>query len=161
LEEKGIGRPSTYASIISTIQDRKYAEKADGRFAPTETGRTVNDFLMKGFPDLINVDFTSHMEMELDEVEEGNKPWVTAVREFYGTFTTDLEKAKTIPGPKDTVEPPTDIPCEKCGRMMEIKWGRNGKFLACPAYKDKPPARTRRTLRSSRTAPLKLSRRSN
>ena len=84
LEEKGIGRPSTYASIISTIQDRKYAEKVDGRFAPTETGRTVNDFLMKGFPDLINVDFTSHMEEELDEVEEGNKPWVTAVREFYG-----------------------------------------------------------------------------
>ena len=116
LEEKGIGRPSTYASIISTIQDRKYAEKVDGRFAPTETGRTVNNFLMKGFPDLINVDFTSHMEEELDEVEEGNKPWVTAVREFYGTFTMDLEKAKTIPGPKDTVEPPTDIPCEKCGQ---------------------------------------------
>jgi DNA topoisomerase I len=123
------------------IKERKYAEKTDGRFAPTETGRTVNDFLMKGFPDLINVDFTSHMEEELDEVEEGNKPWVTAVREFYGTFATDLEKAKTIPGPKDTVEPPTDIPCEKCGRMMEIKWGRNGKFLACPAYKDKPPCK--------------------
>jgi DNA topoisomerase-1 len=141
LEEKGIGRPSTYASIISTIQDRKYAEKVDGRFGPTETGRTVNDFLLKGFPDLINVDFTSHMEEELDAVEEGNKPWVTAVREFYGTFTTDLEKAQTIPGPKDTVEPPTDLPCEKCGKMMEIKWGRNGKFLACPAYKDKPPCR--------------------
>jgi DNA topoisomerase-1 len=141
LEEKGIGRPSTYASIISTIQDRKYAEKVDGRFGPTETGRTVNDFLLKGFPDLINVDFTSHMEEELDAVEEGNKPWVTAVREFYGTFTTDLEKAQTIPGPKDTVEPPTDLPCEKCGKMMEIKWGRNGKFLACPAYKDKPPCK--------------------
>ncbi len=141
LEEKGIGRPSTYASIISTIQDRKYVEKTEGRFVPTETGRTVNDFLMKGFPDLINEDFTSHMEEELDEVEEGSKEWVAAVRDFYGPFTKDLEKAKTIPGPKDTVEPPTDIPCEKCGRMMEIKWGRNGKFLACPGYKEDPPCK--------------------
>jgi len=156
LEEKGIGRPSTYASIISTIQDRKYAEKVEGRFAPTETGRTVNDFLLKGFPDLINVDFTSHMEEELDEIEEGNKPWVTAVREFYGTFSTDLEHAKTIPGPKDTVEPPTDIPCEKCGRMMEIKWGRNGKFLACPAYKDKPPCKNTQNFEKLEDGTIKI-----
>jgi DNA topoisomerase-1 len=141
LEEKGIGRPSTYAAIISTIQDRKYVEKVEGRFIPTETGRTVNDFLMKGFPEIVNVDFTSHLEEELDEVEEGNKPWVEAVRDFYEPFTREMARAKTIPGPKDTVEPPTDIPCEKCGRMMEIKWGRNGKFLACPAYKDKPPCK--------------------
>ncbi|HKY73637.1 MAG TPA: type I DNA topoisomerase [Nitrospira sp.] len=141
LEEKGIGRPSTYAAIISTIQERKYVEKVDGRFVPTETGKTVNDFLLKGFPDVVNVDFTSQLEAELDEVEEGNKPWVDAVRDFYDPFTADLEKAKGIPGPKDTVEPPTDIPCEKCGRMMEIKWGRNGKFLACPGYKDDPPCK--------------------
>jgi DNA topoisomerase-1 len=141
LEEKGIGRPSTYAAIISTIQERKYVEKVDGRFFPTETGKTVNDFLLKGFPDVVNVDFTSQLEAELDEVEEGNKPWVDAVRDFYDPFTADLEKAKSIPGPKDTVEPPTDIPCEKCGRMMEIKWGRNGKFLACPGYKDDPPCK--------------------
>jgi len=141
LEEKGIGRPSTYASIISTIQDRKYVEKVDGRFLPTETGRTVNDFLLKGFPDVVNVDFTSQLEAELDEVEEGNKPWVDAVRDFYDPFAIDLEKAKSIPGPKDTVEPPTNIPCEKCGRMMEIKWGRNGKFLACMGYKDDPPCK--------------------
>ena len=141
LEEKGIGRPSTYAAIISTIQDRKYVEKLEGRFQPTETGRTVNDFLLKGFPDVVDVDFTSHLEAELDEVEEGNKLWVDAVRDFYNPFTADLEKAKTIPGPKDTVEPPTDIPCEKCGKMMEIKWGRNGKFLACPGYKDDPPCK--------------------
>ena len=141
LEEKGIGRPSTYAAIISTIQDRKYVEKVEGRFLPTETGRTVNDFLLKGFPDVVNVDFTSQLEEELDEVEEGNKPWVDAVRDFYNPFAADLEKAKSIPGPKDTVEPPTDIPCEKCGRMMEIKWGRNGKFLACPGYKDDPPCK--------------------
>jgi len=156
LEEKGIGRPSTYASIISTIQDRKYAEKVDGRFGPTETGRTVNDFLMKGFPDLINVDFTSHMEEELDAVEEGTKPWVTAVREFYGPFTTDLEKAKTIPGPKDVVEPPTDLPCEKCGKMMEIKWGQNGKFLACPAYKDKPPCKNTQNFEKLEDGTIKI-----
>ena len=141
LEEKGIGRPSTYAAIISTIQERKYVEKVDGRFLPTETGRTVNDFLLKGFPDVVNVDFTSQLEAELDEVEEGNKPWVDAVRDFYDPFTADLEKAKTIPGPKDTVEPPTNIPCERCGRMMEIKWGRNGKFLACSGYKEDPPCK--------------------
>jgi DNA topoisomerase-1 len=141
LEEKGIGRPSTYAAIISTIQDRKYVEKTEGRLVPTETGKTVNDFLMKGFPELVNVDFTSHLEEQLDEVEEGSKPWVTAVRDFYAPFTREMERAKTIPGPKDTVEPPTDIPCEKCGKMMEIKWGRNGKFLACPGYKDDPPCK--------------------
>jgi DNA topoisomerase-1 len=141
LEEKGIGRPSTYASIISTIQDRKYVEKVDGRFAPTETGKTVNEFLMKGFPDLLDTEFTSQMEEQLDAVEEGNKPWVTAVREFYTPFTRDMEHAQSIPGPKDIVEPPTDIPCEKCGRMMEIKWGRNGKFLACPGFKEEPPCK--------------------
>ncbi|MBH0202428.1 MAG: type I DNA topoisomerase [Nitrospira sp.] len=141
LEEKGIGRPSTYAAIISTIQDRKYVEKTEGRLVPTETGKTVNDFLMKGFPELINVDFTSQLEEQLDEVEEGSKPWVTAVRDFYTPFTREMERAKTIPGPKDIVEPPTNIPCEKCGRMLEIKWGRNGKFLACPAYKDDPPCK--------------------
>jgi DNA topoisomerase I len=141
LEEKGIGRPSTYAAIISTIQDRKYVEKTEGRLVPTETGKTVNDFLLKGFPQLINVDFTSQLEEQLDAVEEGNKQWVAAVRDFYAPFTVEMERAKTIPGPKDIVEPPTNIPCEKCGRMLEIKWGRNGKFLACPAYKDDPPCK--------------------
>ncbi len=141
LEEKGIGRPSTYAAITSTIQDRKYVDKVEGRFVPTETGLTVNDFLVKGFPDILNVDFTSLMEQELDEIEEGEKPWVTAVRDFYGPFSKDVKNAQKIPGPKDIVEPPTNIPCEKCGRMMEIKWGRNGKFLACPGYKDDPPCK--------------------
>ena len=141
LEEKGIGRPSTYASIISTIQERKYVEKVEGRFAPTETGLTVNDFLVKGFPDILNVDFTSLMEKELDEVEEGEKTWVAVVRDFYEPFAKDMAKAKTIPGPKDIVEPPTNIRCEKCGRMMEIKWGRNGKFLACPGFQDDLPCK--------------------
>jgi len=156
LEEKGIGRPSTYAAIISTIQDRKYVEKTEGRLVPTETGRTVNDYLMKGFPELINVDFTSHLEEQLDEVEEGNKPWVTAVRDFYTPFTKELERAKTIPGPKDTVEPPTDIPCEKCGRMLEIKWGRNGKFLACPGYKDDPPCKNTQNFEKLEDGTIKI-----
>lgn len=141
LEEKGIGRPSTYAAIIYTIQDRKYVEKVEGRFLPTETGRTVNDFLLKGFPDLLDTEFTSHMEEQLDEVEEGAKPWVSAVREFYAPFVKEMELAQSIPGPKDIVEPPTNLPCEKCGRMLEIKWGRNGKFLACPGYKEDPPCK--------------------
>ncbi len=141
LEDKGIGRPSTYASICSTIQERKYVEKLDGRFAPTETGTIVNDFLVRGFPDILDVDFTSRMETELDEVEDGAKAWVEAVRDFYVPFSKDMDKAQDLPGPKDTVEPPTHVPCEKCGRMMEIKWGRNGKFLACPGYKDDPPCK--------------------
>jgi DNA topoisomerase-1 len=142
LEEKGIGRPSTYAAIISTIQDRKYVEKTEGRFVPTEVGRTVNDFLVAGFPDVVNVDFTSQMEKELDEIEEGGKEWVAAVRDFYRPFSKDMEKAGSLPGPKDQVEPPTNILCDKCGKhMMEIKWGRNGKFLACPGYKEDPPCK--------------------
>ena len=156
LEEKGIGRPSTYAAIISTIQDRKYVEKTEGRLVPTETGKTVHDYLMKGFPELINVDFTSHLEEQLDEVEEGSKPWVTAVRDFYTPFTKELERAKTIPGPKDTVEPPTDIPCEKCGKMMEIKWGRNGKFLACPAYKADPPCKNTQNFQKLEDGTIKI-----
>jgi DNA topoisomerase-1 len=141
LEEKGIGRPSTYATIISTIQERHYVEKVDGRFVPTETGRTVNDFLVRGFPDIVNTEFTSLMEKELDEVEEGEKPWVVAVRDFYDPFTKDLERAERLAGPKDSADTPTNIACEKCGRMMVIKWGRNGTFLACPGYKDTPPCK--------------------
>ena len=156
LEEKGIGRPSTYASITSTIQERRYVEKQEGRFVPTETGRTVNDYLVKGFPDIMNVDFTSQMEKELDEVEEGEKPWVTAVRDFYGPFSKDMAKAKDIPGPKDIIQPPTNIPCEKCGRMMEIKWGRNGKFLACPGYQDDPPCKNTQNFEKLLDGTLKI-----
>jgi DNA topoisomerase-1 len=156
LEEKGIGRPSTYAAIISTIQERRYVEKVEGRFVPTETGRTVNDFLIKGFPDILNVDFTSLMEKELDEVEEGEKAWVAAVRDFYEPFSKDMRKAKDMPGPKDMVEPPTNIPCEKCGRMMEIKWGRNGKFLACPGYKDDPPCKNTQNFERLQDGTIKI-----
>ncbi len=141
LEEKGIGRPSTYASIIATIQERWYVEKEEGRFKPTELGRMVNERLVRYFPDVFDVAFTARMEEELDEIEEGEKDWVATVREFYTPFMKDLGVAEsTMEGVKGKEEP-TDVPCEKCGRTMVIKWGRNGKFLACPGYKDDPPCK--------------------
>ncbi len=134
LEEKGIGRPSTYALILSTIQDRGYVVKEKGRLKPTELGFLVTELLVKSFPDILNVKFTAHLEEELDRVEEGKLKWIDVIKEFYSRFREDLERAKqemqTIKGQEE----PTDIPCKKCGRMMVIKWGKNGKFLACPGY---------------------------
>lgn len=134
LEEKGIGRPSTYAQIISTIQERRYVEKVEGRFRPTELGRLVNDRLVRYFPDVFDVQFTARMEEELDEIEEGEKDWVETVREFYNPFIKDLGVAERKMEGLKGKEEPTEIPCEKCGRKMVIKWGRHGHFLACPGY---------------------------
>ena len=134
LEEKGIGRPSTYASIISTIQDRQYVEKEEARFRPTELGRTVNDRLVRHFPDVFDVKFTARMEGELDNIEEGDKNWVTTVKDFYSPFIKDLNVAEDQMEGLKGKEDPTDIACEKCGKNMVIKWGRHGHFLACPGY---------------------------
>ncbi len=134
LEEQGIGRPSTYAAIISTIQDRKYVAKVEGRLRPTELGVVVNDLLVQHFPEVLNVQFTAHMEEELDHIEEGEKPWVETVREFYGPFTTYLSKATSEMRDVKREERPTEIECERCHRKLVIKWGRNGRFLACPGY---------------------------
>ena len=134
LEDKGIGRPSTYASIISTIQDRRYVEKAEGRFTPTELGRLVNERLVNHFPKVFDVAFTARMEAELDEIEEGEKDWVTTVKEFYEPFAKDLEEAEDKMEGLKGKEEPTDVVCEKCGQNMVIKWGRHGHFLACPGY---------------------------
>ncbi len=134
MEEKGIGRPSTYATIISTIQDRHYVEKEEARLRPTELGRMVNDRLVRHFPDVFDVEFTARMESELDGIEEGEKDWVTAVRDFYVPFMKDLESAEVNMEDLKGKEEPTDIPCDKCGRQMVIKWGRHGHFLACPGY---------------------------
>ncbi|OGW63078.1 MAG: DNA topoisomerase I [Nitrospirae bacterium RIFCSPHIGHO2_01_FULL_66_17] len=134
LEEQGIGRPSTYAAIISTIQDRKYVAKVEGRLRPTELGVVVNDLLVQHFPEVLNVQFTAHMEEDLDQIEEGNKPWVETVREFYGPFTTYLSKATSEMRNVKREERPTEIECERCHRKLVIKWGRNGRFLACPGY---------------------------
>lgn len=134
LEERGIGRPSTYASIISTIQDRHYVEKEEARLKPTQLGCMVNERLVSHFPDVFDLEFTARMEQELDEIEEGEKDWVSTVREFYDPFMKDLGTASDQMEGLKGKEEPTDIPCEKCGRRMVIKWGRHGHFLACPGY---------------------------
>ncbi len=134
LEEQGIGRPSTYASITSTIQDRKYVAKVEGRLKPTELGVVVNDLLVQHFPSIVNVAFTAKMEEDLDEIEEHDKSWVETVREFYGPFAGYLAKATQEMRDVKREEQPTDIVCERCSKHMVIKWGRNGRFLACPGY---------------------------
>ena len=133
LEEQGIGRPSTYAAIMSTIQEREYVEKLEGRFHPTVLGKTVNDLLIGGgFDDLFNVTYTARMEEELDQVEEGTLKWTDALHEFYGKFKEDLDKFKIhITGIKD-VNVPTEEVCVKCNAPgMVMKWGRFGKYLKC------------------------------
>jgi DNA topoisomerase-1 len=134
LEEKGIGRPSTYATILSTVQDRGYVERKEARLYPTELGVMVNGLLVKSFPDIVSTDFTAQMEERLDEVEEGKQEWVRLLRDFYDPFKTDLDKAKVEMRDVKREEVPTEHVCEKCGKTMVIKWGRNGHFLACSGY---------------------------
>jgi DNA topoisomerase-1 len=136
LEEKGIGRPSTYAAILSTVQDRGYVEKREGRLHPTELGMMVNGLLVKSFPAIVSTDFTAQMEEQLDQVEEGQADWVKLLHAFYDPFKLDLEKAKIEMRDIKREEQATDEVCEKCGKPMVIKWGRNGYFLACSGYPD-------------------------
>jgi DNA topoisomerase-1 len=136
LEEKGIGRPSTYAAIINTIQEREYVTKVEGRFYPTELGFIINDVLVENFADIFDVRYTARMEEELDEIEEGKLPWIDAMREFYEKFSRDLKLAKTQMRDVKREERPTAEVCEKCGKPMVIKWGRHGSFLACSGYPD-------------------------
>jgi DNA topoisomerase-1 len=136
LEEKGIGRPSTYASILSVIQNREYVEKNQGRFYPTELGMLVNDMLVKNFSDIFDVAYTARMEEELDDVEDGKLTWTDALDEFYTKFKKDLRLAE-----RDMVDIKgegiaTDVKCEKCGKPMVIRLGRNGQFMACTGYPD-------------------------
>jgi DNA topoisomerase-1 len=134
LEEKGIGRPSTYAAIISTIQDREYAVKEAGKLRPTELGFLVTDLLIESFPEILDVSFTAHMEDELDKIEEGSRLWQETMREFYSPFSQRLLKAGKEMKNVKREEQPTDIKCSKCGKAMVIRWGRKGKFLACSGY---------------------------
>ncbi len=134
LEEQGVGRPSTYASIINTIQVRKYVEKLEKRFHPTETGTLVNDLLTKHFPSIVDVHFTARVEEDLDEIAHGLKKWVPVIHDFYDPFKKQLkEKEKEVSKEELTQEKTTEI-CEKCGSPMVIKFGRFGKFLACSTY---------------------------
>jgi DNA topoisomerase-1 len=135
LEDKGIGRPSTYASIVSIIQDRGYVGKDRGRFHPTLLGRQVWGILESSFPTIFEVDFTARMETELDKVEEGQDDWHEVVAHFYNPFEGFLKKAeKEKKNLKKQLQVETDVECKKCGRKMIQKWGRNGLFLACPGY---------------------------
>jgi DNA topoisomerase-1 len=134
LEEKGIGRPSTYAAILSTIVDRKYVQKTDKMFTPTELGIIVNDYLVESFPELLDVGFTAKMEDELDLVESGKFQWVKAVKDFYGPFNKSLTEAQQVQGKIKPEDIPTEEKCDKCGSDMVIRWGRHGRFMACSAY---------------------------
>ncbi len=134
LEERGIGRPSTYASIMSTIVDRGYVEKREARFFPTELGILVNGLLVESFPEIVNSDFTAKMESDLDKVEEGAVDWRKLLGGFYTPFKDELEKARTEMRDVKREEIATEWICEKCGKPMVIKWGRNGSFLACQGY---------------------------
>jgi DNA topoisomerase I len=145
LEEKGIGRPSTYATILSVIQNREYVEKQQGRFYPSELGMVVSDMLVKHFSDIFDVAYTAHMEEELDEVEEGKLTWTDALDEFYQKFKKDLRLAERQMDDIKGEGIPTEEKCEKCGKPMNIRLGRNGAFLACTGYpecdgtRDLPP----------------------
>jgi DNA topoisomerase-1 len=134
LEERGIGRPSTYAAIMSTVQDRGYVEKKEGRFFPTLLGTRVNELLVVSFPDIVNADFTAQMESDLDLVEEGSANWLDLLTRFYGPFKTHLERAQVEMKDWKRLEIPTEIACEKCSKPLVVKWGRNGEFLACSGY---------------------------
>jgi len=134
LEEKGIGRPSTYAAIMSTIVDRGYVEKKESRFWPTELGILVNGLLVVSFPEIVSSDFTAKMETDLDKVEEGSQDWRKLVAGFYAPFKLELETARAEMRDVKREEIATEWVCEKCGKPMVIKWGRNGSFLACQGY---------------------------
>src|SRR5579871_5623558 len=134
LESDGVGRPSTYASILSTIQEREYVKKEGGRFLPTELGMVVTDLLVEAFDDIFDVKYTARMEEELDEIEEGKINWRESMAEFYGRFQRDLEHASEHMTDIKRMEKPTDLTCEKCGKPLVIKWGKHGSFIACTGY---------------------------
>ena len=136
LESDGVGRPSTYASILSTIQDREYVTKEGGRFTPTELGMVVCDLLLESFNDIFDVKYTARMEEELDEIEDGKLDWKTAMGEFYDRFTKDIAHAEEHMTDIKRMEKPTDLLCEKCGKPLVIKWGKHGSFIACTGYPD-------------------------
>lgn len=129
LEAHGVGRPSTYAPTLATIQERDYVEKEEKKYKPTEIGMLVNDMLVENFPEIVDINFTSHVEEELDDIAEGKLKWVPVIREFYDPFKKHLiEKEASVEKQVET----STTPCPHCGKMMVIKFGRAGKFLACP-----------------------------
>ncbi len=136
LEENGVGRPSTYASIISTIQEKEYVSLNQRKFEPTDLGKLVNQLLVEHFPSVMDVEFTASMEEKLDQVEEGTTDWLAILKDFYEPFRSTLEQAKKEMKSVKRTAVPTDIPCPSCHGTMVIKWGRMGEFLACANYPD-------------------------
>jgi DNA topoisomerase-1 len=134
LEDNGVGRPSTYAAIISTIQDKEYVRLDERKFFPTELGILINGLLLEHFPAIMNIEFTADMEQNLDKVEDGQVDWLKILRDFYGPFNEALQLAKKEMKSVKRSITPTDIPCESCEGKMVIRWGRNGEFLACENY---------------------------
>ncbi len=139
LEERGIGRPSTYAAILTTIQERQYVQKVGGKFTPTEIGLVVTDLLVENFRDIFDLQYTARLEEELDEIEEGKEKWTDALADFYKKFQKDLKYAAKHMENIKRMEKPTDEKCELCGAPLVIKWGKHGSFYACSTYdKDDP-----------------------
>ena len=134
LEERGIGRPSTYAAIISTIQERQYVQKVGGKFIPTEIGFVVTDLLVENFKDIFDPQYTARLEEELDEIEDGKERWTDALKDFYKKFEKELAYAEKHMENVKRMEKPTDEKCERCGSPLVIKWGKHGSFYACSAY---------------------------
>ncbi len=135
LEEQGIGRPSTYAPIISVLLERYYVTRENRQLVPTTLGRKINEILVEAFPDVVNVGFTAGMESMLDQVEESKRDWVAAIEQFYGPFKTRIDDImETLQSFKGSLDEPTDVVCEKCGRPMVKKLGRFGFFLACTGF---------------------------
>ena len=134
LEEKGIGRPSTYAAILSNIRDRQYVDLLEGRLAPSELGELVNKLLVENFPDILNVAFTANMESSLDAIEMGQKDWMKVLETFYEAFEKDLERAKSEMLDVRKEGTPTEIQCDQCGKPMVIRFGAPGPFLACSGF---------------------------
>jgi DNA topoisomerase I len=139
LEERGIGRPSTYATILSTIQERQYVQKLGGKFIPTEIGLVVTDLLVENFPDIFDFQYTARLEEELDEIEEGKEKWTVALGDFYKKFEKDLRYAQKHMENIKRMEKPTEEKCERCGSPLVLKWGKHGSFFACSAYKKDDP----------------------
>ncbi len=136
LEQWGIGRPSTYAPILSTIQEREYVTKPGGSFKPTELGFVVNDLLFQYFPDIVNIDFTAHLEDDLDKIANEGIDWIQVVREFFGPFNEDLQKAAEVIEKVKLADEETGEACPLCNKPVVIKVGRFGKFMACSGYPD-------------------------
>jgi DNA topoisomerase-1 len=136
LEENGIGRPSTYAPIVNTLTARGYSERDNKRLIPTELGELVIDMLVKHFPRVLNIGFTAQMEDELDEVAAGERDWISVLTQFYGPFSKRLEVAQEQMEKVEVAEELAGMSCEKCGREMVVRFGRYGKFIACPGFPD-------------------------